>query len=204
MTIIEQAWQAFVEGKLVEAKDLLSKLNEDTASSRSLRAYLALEEQHYQQAMKLYEQNRIEALLAKNQEELHVALHQQAMVAREMDRLEEALDLIAQEAEIIRQHFSDDALRLAVNAYEQGYLRLKLHQTSEGLVYMKKSLSWALETDDLIAQACAYRGLGELYQELGASEESHLSFEQSLSLFCQAGDHLGAEEIEKMLKNSEF
>ena len=30
-------------------------------------------------------------------------------------------------------------------------------------MYMEQSLKQALQTDDLIAQACSYRGLGEIY-----------------------------------------
>ncbi|MEW4353647.1 hypothetical protein AB1I63_01930 [Streptococcus pneumoniae] len=199
MSVLDQAWQAFIDGNILEAEQLVSMLKMDDSSSRSLKAYLALEKENYQQAMDLYEQNRMEALFVNNHADLHVALHQQAMVAREMGECEHALDLIAQEEKIIQQHFSDDALRLSVNAYEQGYLRMKLGRSSEGLAYMEQSLGWSLKTDDWIAQACAYRGLGEIYQVLGNIEESKASFEKSLLLFRQAGDEIGAEEVEKML-----
>ena len=54
-----------------------------------------------------------------------------------------------------------------MNNYEQGYLRLKLNNLNEALTFMNLSLEQSLETDDVISQACSYRGLGEIYLAIG-------------------------------------
>ena len=65
---------------------------------------------------------------------------------------------------------------------------------------MQQSLDSALKTDDLIAQACAYRGLGEIYQKLD-SRKSHDYFSQAIQLFDKAGDEIGAEEVRDLIDN---
>ena len=60
---------------------------------------------------------------------------------------------------------------------------------------MEKSLENALLTDDLIAQACAYRGLGEIYRVSHLRSEAHEAFGHSISLFEKAGDYIGADEV---------
>lgn len=57
---------------------------------------------------------------------------------------------------------------------------------------MQSSLDYAQKTDDLIAQACTYRGLGEILGQV-----SH--FEAAKELFEQAGDDLGAKEVDQLL-----
>ena len=59
---------------------------------------------------------------------------------------------------------------------------------------MQQSLDSALKTDDLIAQACAYRGLGEIYRKLDSSK-SYDYFSHAINLFDKAGDEIGAEEV---------
>ena len=50
-----------------------------------------------------------------------------------------------------------------MNNYEQGYVRFKLNNLDEVLIFMNLSLEQSLETDDVISQACSYRGLGNLF-----------------------------------------
>ena len=65
---------------------------------------------------------------------------------------------------------------------------------------MQKSLDFALKTDDFIAQACAYRGMGEIYlaQE---SDKAQDYFYQSIQLFEKAEDKIGADEVRTLLEN---
>ena len=63
---------------------------------------------------------------------------------------------------------------------------------------MQQSLKQALQTDDLIAQACAYRGLGEIYSAEN-SEKSQENFLQAIELFEKAGDQVGAQEVKDLL-----
>lgn len=122
------------------------------------------------------------------------------MVYREMNDFQTALSYIEKEREIIEQVFPEDDLKSSVNDYEQGYLRLKLGQIFEANTYMQQSLHSALKTDDLIAQACAYRGLGEIYQNLDSSK-SHDYFSHAIQLFDNAGDEIGAKEVRDLIDN---
>lgn len=63
---------------------------------------------------------------------------------------------------------------------------------------MQQSLKQALQTDDLIAQACSYRGLGEIYSAEN-SEKSQENFLQAIELFEKAGDQIGAQEVKSLL-----
>ena len=63
---------------------------------------------------------------------------------------------------------------------------------------MEHSLKQALQTDDLIAQACSSRGLGEIYSAEN-SEKSQENFLQAIELFEKAGDQIGAQEVKDLL-----
>ena len=67
------------------------------------------------------------------------------------------------------------------------------------LPFMKRSLGNALMTDDLIAQACAYRGLGEIYAASTATALAKQAFEQSITAFEEAGDDIGVNEIRELM-----
>ena len=120
------------------------------------------------------------------------------MVYREMGNFQKALVYIDKEMEIIKVYFPNDTLKVSVNNYEQGYLRLKLGNIEEAESFMKESLDLALQTDDLIAQACSYRGLGEIYSAEN-SEKSQENFLQAIELFEKAGDQIGAQEVKSLL-----
>ena len=120
------------------------------------------------------------------------------MVYREMNDYQTALSYIEKEREVIEDSFSEDALKSSVNNYEQGYLRLKLGEIAKAIMYMEQSLKQALQTDDLIAQACSYRGLGEIYSAEN-SEKSQENFLQAIELFEKAGDQIGAREVKNLL-----
>ena len=139
--------------------------------------------------------------LASSEEERHVALHQLAMAKREAGSYDDALSLIQEEREILDASFPHDALKYAVNKYEQGYLRLKLGQPSQAKGRMEESLCFADRTQDLIARACAHRGLGEIHLALGQNGEARRSFQTAVSLFEQADDAAGVAEIKERWKD---
>lgn len=123
------------------------------------------------------------------------------MVYKELNKYQEALEIIGKEKNIILEYFSNDMLKQAVNNYEQGYLRYKLDNFDLALKYMKKSLEDSLQTDDAIAQACANRGLGEIYSTLKNLELAKNYFEEAIRLFRYAEDSIGITEVENMVKN---
>ena len=201
---MNQAWELLFEGKIEEAKKLVSKtFSLETCKDYSLlnlMGYIKLFEKDYKEALLIY-QNYLEiAISSQDKENEHIGYHQLAMVYREMNDYQTALNYIDKEREIIEKSFPEDALKYSVNNYEQGYLRLKLREIVEAFMYMEQSLKQALQTDDLIAQACAYRGLGEI-GSIQNSEESHENFLQAIALFEKAGDQIGAQEVRNLLNN---
>ncbi|WP_339293824.1 tetratricopeptide repeat protein [Streptococcus sp. FSL W8-0197] len=201
---MNQAWDLLFEGKINEAKKLVSEtFSLETCKDYSLlnlMGYIKLFEKDYKEALLIY-QNYLEiAISSQDKENEHIGYHQLAMVYREMNEFQTALFYIEREQKIIEEAFTEDTLKSSVNNYEQGYLRLKLGKVAEAFMYMEQSLKQALQTDDLIAQACAYRGLGEI-GSIQNPEESHENFLQAIGLFEKAGDQIGAQEVRKLLNN---
>lgn len=201
---MNQAWELLFEGKIEEAKKLVSEtFSLETCKDYSLLnllGYIKLFEKDYQEALLIYQKYLEIAISSQDKENEHIGYHQLAMVYREMNDYQTALSYIEKEREVIEDSFSEDALKYSVNNYEQGYLRLKLGEIAKAIMYMEQSLKQALQTDDLIAQACAYRGLGEIYQNLDSSKSLDC-FSHAIQLFDKAGDEIGAEEVRDLIDN---
>lgn len=201
---MNQAWELLFEGKIDEAKQLVQAefclATCKDYSLLNLMGYIYLYEKKHEHCLEVYQRYLHLAITEKNRENEHIAYHQLAMVYREMNDFQTALSYIEKEREVIEQDFSEDSLKYSVNDYEQGYLRLKLGQIFEAKTYMQQSLDSALKTDDLIAQACAYRGLGEIYRKLDSSK-SYDYFSQAIRLFEKAGDEIGSEEVRDLIDN---
>ena len=201
---MNQAWELLFEEKIDEAKKLVSEtfLLETCKdySLLNLMGYIKLFEKDYQEALLIYQNYLKVAISSQDKENEHIGYHQLAMVYREMNEFQTALFYIEREQKVIEEAFTEDTLKSSVNNYEQGYLRLKLGKVAEAFMYMEQSLKQALQTDDLIAQACAYRGLGEI-GSIQNPEESHENFLQAIALFEKAGDQIGAQEVRKLLNN---
>ena len=138
--------------------------------------------------------------LAASDEERHIALHQLAMATREAGNYDGALLLIEEERKILDASFPRDALKYAVNEYEQGYLRLKLGRLPQAKGRMETSLSYAEQAYDPVARACAHRGLGEIAIALGQNDAARHAFQTAVLLFDQADDLAGAAEIKERWK----
>ena len=199
---MNQAWELLFEGKINEAKQLVqAEFCLTTCKDYSLlnlMGYIYLYEKKYEHCLEVYQRYLHLAITEKDRENEHIAYHQLAMVYREMNDYQTALSYIEKEREVIEDSFSEDALKSSVNNYEQGYLRLKLWEIAKAIMYMEQSLKQALQTDDLIAQACSYRGLGEIYSAEN-SEKSQENFLQAIELFEKAGDQVGAREVKNLL-----
>ena len=199
---MNQAWDLLFEGKINEAKKLVEAdfLLETCTdfSLLNLMGYIYLEEQKYNECLSIYQRYIDLARTKSDPENEHIGYHQLAMVYREMNEFQTALFYIEREQKVIEEAFTEDTLKSSVNNYEQGYLRLKLGQLVEAEFYMQQSLDSALKTDDLIAQACAYRGLGEIYRKLDSSK-CHDCFSHAIQLFDKAGDEIGAEEVRALI-----
>ncbi|HFI0148652.1 TPA: tetratricopeptide repeat protein [Streptococcus suis] len=200
---IDKAWEFFFEGKVLEAKQLLEKEYQVETCLEyevlNLFAYLYLEEENFDKALLACQRYIQLARKEQNAEQEHIGLHQLAMVYRSQGNFKKALELIEEEATLLATDFSKDKLKWSVNDYEQGYLRLQLGELDSALHFMKRSLENALMTDDLIAQACAYRGLGEIYATNRITDLAEQAFIQSITAFEEAGDDIGVEEVRKLM-----
>ena len=201
---MDKAWELLFEGKINEAKQLVQAefclATCKDYSLLNLMGYIYLYEKKYEHCLEVYQRYLHLAITEKDRENEHIAYHQLAMVYREMNDYQTALSYIEKEREVIEDSFSEDALKSSVNNYEQGYLRFKIGEIEKSIMYMEQSLKQALQTDDLIAQACAYRGLGEIYRKLDSSK-SYDYFSHAIKLFDKAGDEIGAEEVRALIDN---
>ena len=199
---MDKAWELLFEGKINEAKQLVQAefclATCKDYSLLNLMGYIYLYEKKYEDCLEVYKRYLHLAITEKDRENEHIAYHQLAMVYREMNDYQTALSYIEKEREVIEDSFSEDALKFSVNNYEQGYLRFKIGEIAKATMYMEQSLKQALQTDDLIDQACSYRGLGEIYS-VEKPEKSQENFLQAIELFEKAGDQIGAQEVKTLL-----
>ena len=199
---MNQAWELLFEGKIEEAKKLVSEnFSLETCKDYdllNLMGYIKFFEKDYKEALLIYQNYLDVAISSQDKENEHIGYHQLAMVYREMNDYQTALSYIEKEREVIEDSFSEDALKSSVNNYEQGYLRFKIGEIEKSIMYMEQSLKQALQTDDLIAQACSFRGLGEIYS-VEKPEKSQENFLQAIDLFEKAGDQVGAQEVKDLL-----
>ncbi len=200
---IDKAWEFFFEGKALEAKQLLEKEYQVETCldypGLNLFAYLYLEEENFDKALLACQRYVQLARKEQNAEQEHIGLHQLAMAYRNQGNFKKALELIEEEARLLATDFSEDKLKWSVNEYEQGYLRLQLGELDSAQYFMKRSLENALMTDDLIAQACAYRGLGEIYATSRITDLADQAFMQSITAFEEANDDIGVEEVRELM-----
>lgn len=200
---INTAWDLFLEGKTSEAKKLVEQdFSIDTCTDLSLlnlMGYLFLAEKDYSLCIQIFEKYILLAQQNEDKENEQIGLHQLAMIYRNQGDFHKALKLIEDEEKIVEEHFSNDNLKKAVNNYEQGYVRFKLNNLDEALTFMNLSLEQSLRTDDVISQACSYRGLGEIYLAFGNTQLANMHFEKAIELFKSVDESEGIKEIEKLM-----
>ncbi|WP_247906248.1 hypothetical protein [Streptococcus anginosus] len=192
---LQKAWQALFDGQYQLAKQFVYQIDQDSYSTLNLKAYIALEKKDFQLARQFLKDYYAQAMSEKNLEEQHIGLHQLAMVERE----EEAYDLIMTEAAIIAKHFPDDVLKTSVNLYEQGYLQFKLGNIHLAEELLQETLNLALQTDDFVNHACAYRGLAEVMLAKGNIKMAKFDAQKALVCFEKAGDTVGAAGLKDLM-----
>ena len=192
---LQKAWQALFDGQYQLAKQFVYQIDQDSYSTLNLKAYIALEKKDFQLARQFLKDYYAQAMSEKNLEEQHIGLHQLAMVERE----EEAYDLIMTEAAIIAKHFPDDVLKTSVNLYEQGYLQFKLGNIHLAEELLQETLNLALQTDDFVNHACAYRGLAEVMLAKGNIKMAKFDAQKALVCFEKAGDTVGAAGLKDIM-----
>lgn len=196
---LQKAWQALFDGQYQLAKQLVYQIEQDNYSTLNLKAYIALEEKDFALARQFLKDYYAQAVSEKNLEEQHIGLRQLAMVEREEEHFQKAYDLIMTEAAIITEHFTDDVLKKSVNLYEQGYLQFKLGNIHLAEELLQETLNLALQTDDLVNHACAYRALAEVMLAKRDIKRAKLHAQKALACFEKAGDGVGATELKGLM-----
>lgn len=196
------------EGKNEEALEIvlqtiekLDRKTKDYQSWLNALGYIYCNLLNYSKAIDIYNEYIEISQHNSDFENLHIGFHQKAMVLRLDKKYAEALNYISKEKEIITTYFKDDPLKLSVNAYEYGYISFLMDHIEEAVLYMEQCLDYALKTDDLIAQACGYRGLAEISSKMHKQKQADEYYDKAYELFMKAGSILGAEEINQMRKN---
>lgn len=195
------------EGRNEEAKECalqsierLDKKDDEYLKWLNVLGYIYCNLEEYDKAIEVYNQYIEISNHNSNVENLHVGFHQKAMVLRLKKEYNEALNYILKENEIITQYFKDDCLKLSVNEYEHGYLLFLMNDIEEATIHMEHCLDYALKTEDFISQACAYRGLAEIFVKGNEQRKANDYFDKAYELFIEANDRIGAEEINHIRK----
>lgn len=196
---IYQAFNLMDQGDLEGALVLLDRLEVPERSSAyydylSTYGYVYAELGQTEAALASYQLYLNKAQAEQNKSHRHQAYHQLAMVYRMAGDYTAAQEQLAHEEQLIRRHFRKNHLIWAAHLYEVGYLAYLLGDKGRAETIMQKSLDHALQTDDVIAQACAYRGLGEILSNRDYLEKAH-------ALFSSLDDARGAQDVHYLLTN---
>lgn len=191
------AWEAFRDRQYELACHIWITLMAQAQSLDSHRSY-QLNYTHVLVAQGRYQE--ASAILS----ELHetdskpIYLHQLAFVAREAGDLEQARVCLYQEKQLIG---ADKHLLLAGNEYELGIVSWLEGNLDTALRHARASLEYAQLANDLTAEGCVHRLLGDLLtasSDLAAAEANYLAAQQA---FVVTGDSLAAKEIGRQLQN---
>lgn len=200
--MLDQIYAAFElmdQGQLDEALALLAGLKVAPESEAyydylSTYGYVYTARKDYDQAVQSYQTYLAKAEAEGDAQHQHRAHHQLAMVYREQGDYLAAMAELDLERAIIEQEFARDDLVWAIHLYEVGYVSHLMGHHDRALAEMTSSLDHALRTTDGIAQACSYRGLGQIL-----SSPDYLK--QAKALFEEAGDAMGSQEIDDLLSH---
>lgn len=201
---IRTAWNLFDNGDAVGAEALyLQCLRDADGSNIENRSSIYMGLIYAECYLGKYHEARYYAALltqdSKNNEDLHIALHQSGMVERMAGNYREAMSLFQQEFTVIQNAFPEKDMLYAANLYEQGTLRMYLDDFTQALELMNRSLIHALASKDSMCIGCSYRGLGEIYHKFARFMQAKECFLSAIAAFQRAGDLIAVQEVENLL-----
>lgn len=202
-TQLEQAFALFDQGKLQQAREQYQAL-EGRLSSLSIdqqRAvfmgltYVESADGQFDRALSFAKRllNMAEGFV-----HTHTALHQLAMVYRMQGDFPLALELLSKERQLIAEH-GNDALLLAVNGYETGYIALLLGKLELARTRLLQALENAQSAGDAMTLGCVYRALGQAASAQDKPREAAQLYRQSLLAFQDTGDEMAMKEVTSLL-----
>ena len=198
MNRIATAWAAFENEDFTRAEHEFRKarLEPNTAiQARHGLVYVFARTGRFDDARSECDLLRLEAQSQSDLESEYVALHQLGMVERMAEQYQTALNIFMQEAKLLAK-LENPPLAVSANAYEQGIIYGKLEQFVEARQWLGVALEQAQLSGDPIAEACAYRSLGEMAANPTMKKAMLL---QSKAAFERGNDALGAAEIDDLL-----
>lgn len=199
---LQQAWEAVELEQYEKAEGMLEELRlaHPDAAAFAL-GYVYAHTGRWAQARATYQELRRRAADAGNGGAEHRAIHQLGMVERLAGNWTGAGKLFRQEQEKIRALGNDD-LAVAVNAYELGFVALHLGDFPLAHEEFRRSLHHATRTADLIAVACAYRGLGDWANATGQAEQAAAFWRSARESFTRADNLKGIEGMDDRLNST--
>ena len=203
--MLSKAWQLFDSGAIDTAEALyLDCYGQVSASNHEIYISVLMGLIYVESSMEKYDEARkyaeILVGIANNDEERHVAIHQHGMVERMAGNFSKSKILFQQEAELIREAFADDELRLSANYYEQAYVELKMGNLNFAEEKMMLALEYAIKAKDSICIGCACRGMGEIVKVRSNTEQAKIWFDKAIDAFLDAGDLIAVEEVRDLAK----
>lgn len=88
---------------------------------------------------------------------------------------------------------------MSANFYETGYIKLKQAHYAEAETELKCSLEAAYSSGNMECIGCAYRGLGDLYTEMGICDLSSEMYKKAIEAFALANDLFAVQEVKELL-----
>lgn len=209
MKEINEAFELFEQGEFEKAEAIYLACLEELRDEKSDAykavlyglGYVKSHQGEMDKAKQYFNEVREIALEQADKKEEAMALHQLGMVERMAGEYEEALRLFTAEKEIWKGHFPDFYIGFSANCYEKGYIALKQKRYEEASELLQTSLEYAKAAADLVAEGCAYRGLGEIELVRRRFDQAKAYFEQARSAFEEAGETIGVAEIQEFLKH---
>ncbi len=198
MNLIARAWHFFEAEDFSRAEQEFRRARLEPSLANQARhglVYVFARTGRFDEARSECDLLRLEAQSRQDLSSEYVALHQRGMVERMAEQYLVALEVFAEEAKLIAL-LENPPLAVSANAYEQGIIRGKLEQFVEAREWLSIALEQAQLSGDQIAEACAYRGLGEVAANPTMRKAMLL---QSKAAFERGGDPLGAAEIDDLL-----
>jgi tetratricopeptide (TPR) repeat protein len=205
MEPITQAWAYFEREDYLEAEQAFRTLlqSADTLEGQQQAryglGYVLAFANRFDEATDIFNTVRVISLEHHDRVGEHRAVHQLGMVARMAEHWITAKKYFEEEHVLIEALGNED-LAVAINAYEQGMVRLQLpNEWNTSKAWFERSLKHALRSDDLIAIACAHRGMGDWHWAQADVQSATASFTSSRDAFASAKDVKGVTETEQRL-----
>ncbi|WP_422123327.1 tetratricopeptide repeat protein [Planococcus sp. X10-3] len=207
MQELDEAFDFFDKGEFQQAEEIylscLRSISDKTSVSykaalngigyvKSFQGQFGKATAYYQELLEISKRE-------SNLKEEAMALHQLGMVGRMAGNYQQATEFFIAEGEIWTRHFPDFYVGFAANFYERGSIAIKEKKYTEATILLKQSLEYAVLSKSLVAQGCAYRGLGELGVATSKFEKAENAFQKALSVFKEAEDSVAVEEMQSLL-----